>query len=272
MVLMASETIKYALTLSGSAYTQVEKQLQSEIGNKRKGRRGSSTKVMLIEAIEIEWWHETAARADGDSQMLQITTNSESAEVYISDKDCFFKAKRMYEGVVLQMNELIVRYLVNRPYIKKVSLDKPLNIFSLSSSLLSGKVAVYSTQPLKLCGLELTLWVLMRQTLKFMYQLTLTTSILMTGFYNESLQRRCKSCRDVGSVVGILEQTSVWGHMCNLLMDGIEDVEDRIIGALDDAIKFVFLTSLLFEFLNNFIFLLYFMVINFSQVYYVKKV
>lgn len=114
-----TETIKYALTLSGSAYTQFEKALSDEIGSKRKGRKGSSTKVMWCKAAEIEWMLETAAREDGDKQILQICTNSESAEVKISDKDCFFKAGITYEGIALQMRQIVMRYIIDRPYIKK---------------------------------------------------------------------------------------------------------------------------------------------------------
>lgn len=114
-----TETIKYELAQVSSAYTQFEKALSEEIGSKRKGRKGSSTKVMWILAAEIEWMKETAAREDGDYEMLQICTNAEAAEVKISDKDCFFKAGILYEGVVLQMRQLVMRYVIDRPYIKK---------------------------------------------------------------------------------------------------------------------------------------------------------
>lgn len=114
-----TETIKYALTLSGSDYTQFEKALSDEIGSKRKGRKGSSTKVMWFKSIEIEWMEKTAAREDGDRQFLQICTNSEAAEVKISDKDCFFKAAFRCEGIALQIVDVVRRYEVDRPYIKK---------------------------------------------------------------------------------------------------------------------------------------------------------
>lgn len=121
-----TETLKYSLTFSAAnTFTEFEKNLGNEIGQKRKGKRGNSTKVMIIRAIEIEWLQFDDDPSAADSIELQITTNSEANMVNISDKDCYFKAKKYMqqtvgagEGHGIAPVDLIDRYIVNKPYIK----------------------------------------------------------------------------------------------------------------------------------------------------------
>jgi hypothetical protein len=117
------ESLKYSLPMSSAnTFTEFEKALEQEIGQKRRGKKGSSTKIMMVRNIEVEWelWDAMEIDTD-DEQAIQITTNSESAIVNISDKDCFFKRQLCvvqesagYGGIW----ERIVRYVVNKPYIK----------------------------------------------------------------------------------------------------------------------------------------------------------
>lgn len=82
------ESLKYSLPMSAAnTYTQYEKSMEQEIGAKRRGKKGSSTKIMFVENVEIQWEIWDAGDIDkGDEQALQITTNSETAMVDISDK------------------------------------------------------------------------------------------------------------------------------------------------------------------------------------------
>jgi hypothetical protein len=105
---------------TANSFQEWEKTLPAEIGKKK----GQTTKVMWIEAITIEWYEWDAYEAqDADEQMIQITTNSESAEVKLSDKDCFFKRRESVTNsgtaAVDQHWENIKRYEVKKPYIKK---------------------------------------------------------------------------------------------------------------------------------------------------------
>lgn len=122
------ETLKYSLTPSGAnIYTEHEKALEDDIGRKRRSKKkGPTTKVMMIRAIEINWWAWDDDPSAGDEQALQITTNSESGMVEISDKDCFFKKQLIItqtigagEGNGLGALERPKRYIINKPYIKK---------------------------------------------------------------------------------------------------------------------------------------------------------
>jgi hypothetical protein len=116
-----TEVIKYSLTCSAAdTGTEFEKSLEQEIGQKRRGKRGQSTKVMWVKAITIEWEALTTPPVAADNYWLQITTNSEqNNEVNISDKDCFFKAKFQVTGITTEIQDIIKRYLVDLPYIKK---------------------------------------------------------------------------------------------------------------------------------------------------------
>lgn len=104
--------------MSQLTYTEFEKALEEEIGNKRKGK-SSSTKVMFIKEVRVELPAESYA-GSLDSVEIQFTTNSESAMVNISDKDCFMKQKWMTNGAAsLDFIELVKTIPVNKPYIKK---------------------------------------------------------------------------------------------------------------------------------------------------------
>lgn len=124
---MTMETLKYSLTYSAAnTFTEFEKSLDQEVGQKRKGRRGNSTKVMMIRAITVEWLAFDDDPSAGDCQEIQITTNSESAMVNISDKDLFWKAKLYMDQTVAATEghgiapvNKVQRYIVNLPYIKK---------------------------------------------------------------------------------------------------------------------------------------------------------
>lgn len=119
---MANETLRYALTESGATtFTEFEKSLDTrEIGKRSRSKNGRYTgkvKVMWIESIEISV---PLLIADGDGALLQITTNSETAMVEISDKDCFFKADILMAGALAAgayQEVQPLKFEVNKPYI-----------------------------------------------------------------------------------------------------------------------------------------------------------
>lgn len=112
------EVLKYELNVTvADTYEEYEKSVgQKEMGNKKKSRNTPSTKCMHVKDIIIE--NEAHALAAADYLMLQITTNSESAEVKISDKDCFFKYKPYTNGAATEVRNLIEKQTVDRIYIK----------------------------------------------------------------------------------------------------------------------------------------------------------
>lgn len=91
-----TEVLKYSLVESAlNTFTEFEKMLEDEIGVKRRTRnKGSKTKVMHITEIVLEFPGDGyLENTDDDEFEFQITTQSETAMVAISDKDCFFKCK-----------------------------------------------------------------------------------------------------------------------------------------------------------------------------------
>lgn len=116
-----TETMKFDISATDAAATwkEYEKALPDEIGQKRKGRRGSSTKCMLVKDIVLEFPMWGGAVADQDYIMVSISSNSLSAEAYIDDKNIFFKVKLEACGIALQIIDKVVKYYVDRLYIKK---------------------------------------------------------------------------------------------------------------------------------------------------------
>lgn len=118
----ASETLKYSLACSADdTFTEFEKNLGNEVGTKRKSKRGTTSKVMIITAITIQL-PSTLASA-GQYIDLQLTSHSESAMVDISDKDCFWRKKIELMGVGaaagFALKDYTPRFIINKPYIKE---------------------------------------------------------------------------------------------------------------------------------------------------------
>lgn len=115
-----TETKKFNLPISvADTFEDIEKSFEDEIGKKKRGQRGGSTKVMLMKDINIEYPGFTAPPAAEDGFALQITTNKETALVKISDKDCIFKWYLRSTGISLEPQDLIVKKLIDRLYLKK---------------------------------------------------------------------------------------------------------------------------------------------------------
>lgn len=112
------EVLKYHVpTIANDTFKEYEKSVgQKEMGNKKKSRNTPSTKCMHVQDIIIE--NEAHALAAADTLMLQICTNTESAEVVYSDKDLFFKYKSYCNGAAAENRSLIERIKVDRIYIK----------------------------------------------------------------------------------------------------------------------------------------------------------
>ena len=116
-----TESLKYSLTESADeTFTSFQKSFEDEIGQKRRTRsQGSKTKVMWIKEILIEY--DGQLKTDGHYIAFQITTNEESDMVNISDKDCFFKFKKICNLATngLELQDTVWKIPVNKPYIKK---------------------------------------------------------------------------------------------------------------------------------------------------------
>lgn len=114
------EVLKYSLACSADdTFTEFEKNLGNEIGTKRKSKRGSTSKIMMIRAIIIQL--PTTLGADGEYVDIQLTSNSESAMVDISDKDCFCRKRLVLSGAIAAgayIKDETPRFIINKPYIK----------------------------------------------------------------------------------------------------------------------------------------------------------
>lgn len=109
------EHMKESIVMSAAnTFTEEEYSLHEDIGKMNRNR--TKIKVMKIYAIFIELAAVDTIAAD-DGIMLQITTNHESAEVYVSDKDLVYKFKNEYSGIELGEKPIMVQIWFNEPLI-----------------------------------------------------------------------------------------------------------------------------------------------------------
>lgn len=117
---MVVEVLKYSLACSADdTFTEFEKNLGNEIGTKRKSKRGSTSKVMIIRGVVIQL--PTTLGADDEYIDIQFTSNSESSMVDVSDKDCFWRKRLLMEGAIAAgayLKDETPRFIINKPYIK----------------------------------------------------------------------------------------------------------------------------------------------------------
>lgn len=115
-----AEIIKENIVMS-AADTYTEKELTfmaNEIGKTKKN--SSDVKVMLVHGINLEIvsGFDAAGITDADTFFIQMTTNSEDAEVTLEDKDLFFKKKFRRDFITgghLNDKDLTPRYAFNPP-------------------------------------------------------------------------------------------------------------------------------------------------------------
>lgn len=120
---MGLETKKFSLTMdTADTFQDYEKQLEDEIGKKKRGKRGSSTKVMDLVEICLQPPDWDADFVAADSKDFQITTTKETAIVNLSHNTLIFKwGERIFATLAtgLPVYEKVLKLPVNRYIIKK---------------------------------------------------------------------------------------------------------------------------------------------------------
>lgn len=120
---MGLETKKMALTMdAANTFQDYEKQLEDEIGKKKRGKRGSSTKVMDLVEIVLQppaWDSDYVA---ADSKDFQITTTKETAIKDLSHNTLVFKWGEVIFATLatgIPAYQKVLKLPVNRYIIKK---------------------------------------------------------------------------------------------------------------------------------------------------------
>lgn len=121
---MGLEVKKLALTMdAANTFQDYEKQLEDEIGKKKRGKRGSSTKVMDLVEIVLQPPVWDNAPSVQDSKEFQITTQKETSIVNLSDKDVIYmwgqELLAVGAAAAWGVEEKTLKLPVNRYVIKK---------------------------------------------------------------------------------------------------------------------------------------------------------
>ena len=121
---MGLETKKYSLEMdAANTFQDYEKQLEDEIGKKKRGKRGSSTKVMDLVEIELQPPDWDDSPSVQDSKDFQITTTKESAIKDLSHNTLIKKWGQELLAVgaaaAWGLEERVLKIPVNRYIIKK---------------------------------------------------------------------------------------------------------------------------------------------------------